>query len=84
MDKYGDAWKSTEWLVTIKSHRPATKGQIEEWYFDFEEGEDAGTEYAITRTWMTKFLDEGRLTGKYICHACLCIFFILPTCLCVF
>ena len=23
--KYGDAWKSTEWLVTVKKHRPRGK-----------------------------------------------------------
>ena len=60
--EYGDAWKSTEWLVTVTKHRPKGKKWKEEWAFIHVDG----TENFFNLKNKNKFLKEGRLTGVLV------------------
>ena len=65
-EKFGDAWKSTEWLVKVIKHRPKSKKCSEEWAFRHE-----GDEFFFSVGWKNTFLKEGRLTGLFcLCSLC--------------
>ena len=61
-DTYGDAWKTTEWLVVIKYHRLKSKKLPEEWGFIFP---NDGEEYAFGKRLRNQWVKENRLSGVY-------------------
>ena len=58
---YGDAWDSTEWLVTVQDHRPGSPGIPQEWRFVHTDGDT----YAFGTRLRNSFLKEKRLVGEF-------------------
>ena len=58
---YGDAWDSTEWLVTGQDHRPGAPGIPQEWRFVHTDGDT----YAFGTRLRNSFLKDNRLVGEF-------------------